>query len=971
MAAVTLKDLMDPLSKIAAAAEATNEKLDAFVAMATGATGGAGLEQAIYTQLETQTTYLKLIYENTKGRGLGGIFSGKSSKKEVSSAGKTLEALGLGAKATAQGMLLWMLVPSKAVNKFIDFVTRTYEVLAEQDQKKVKEGVNILDMMGGAIKSFALGLAVSALVIIPSMIAIPFLTVSIAAMGLVFTLLGKRGKDIKKGAKAVDRMGDSMKSFAIGLVFFALTSMIILTQPKILSAMVGTLVLVGGAFAILGLVDKSIKKGAVALFVMGASLVLFSVGYLFFAAVAKDTKIEDIFIQAGILVGTGLAFAILGKLFGQILPGAIAVAAMGVGLLAFGLGYLPFAAVTKDMTLDSVAKQAGILLALGLEFAAAGLASPFIIAGASAFAAVGIALLLLAPGLSAMKKLDFTQEDSVNLATILSAVKSAFLGGKDADEGFFSKIGGAITGAVDSVRMIEAAAGFIAAGIALKTLAWGLNAFKEIKWNDELSKELVTMLNGVTTAFALAGSNEQVPSSSFFGQMFGFKRTAVEEGINSVLGAGKALKNIAKGLQAFQELVDSGVNFGTPDRLGRYEKGTLGYAVTNTIGFINEAFAAVADQGNVEAGGIFGSLFKIKKNKVAEGIDSVKGAGKELTNIVNGLKTFQDLVDKDIDWDTLGNTIKKSITFVGEAFASIGSGENEQEDGWFIFKWDENKIAKGIDAVSGAGKELTNIVNGLKTFQDLVDKDIDWDTLGNTIKKSITFVGEAFASIGSGENEQEDGWFIFKWDENKIAKGIDAVSGAGKELTNIAQGLVKFKELKDPEKVAKGIESIFTSIGDTFTHYYEKEEFKNDLDHMRGFITELSMNAEKGYLEKAADGMEKIAAAINKIDPYKAEVFSKLFSSAGTLSSNRRAQKELIEAIKEIKDILKDESGEGGGGVLSGLNNIGDTGGGDRGEDRGSSDARLNATLSRIDSTLSRLPSQIQAIKIEVSPDYN
>ena len=895
MAAVTLKDLMDPLSKIAAAAEATNEKLDAFVAMATGATGGAGLEQAIYTQLETQTTYLKLIYENTKGRGLGGIFSGKSSKKEVSSAGKTLEALGLGAKATAQGMLLWMLVPSKAVNKFIDFVTRTYEVLAEQDQKKVKEGVNILDMMGGAIKSFALGLAVSALVIIPSMIAIPFLTVSIAAMGLVFTLLGKRGKDIKKGAKAVDRMGDSMKSFAIGLVFFALTSMIILTQPKILSAMVGTLVLVGGAFAILGLVDKSIKKGAVALFVMGASLVLFSVGYLFFAAVAKDTKIEDIFIQAGILVGTGLAFAILGKLFGQILPGAIAVAAMGVGLLAFGLGYLPFAAVTKDMTLDSVAKQAGILLALGLEFAAAGLASPFIIAGASAFAAVGIALLLLAPGLSAMKKLDFTQEDSVNLATILSAVKSAFLGGKDADEGFFSKIGGAITGAVDSVRMIEAAAGFIAAGIALKTLAWGLNAFKEIKWNDELSKELVTMLNGVTTAFALAGSNEQVPSSSFFGQMFGFKRTAVEEGINSVLGAGKALKNIAKGLQAFQELVDSGVNFGTPDRLGRYEKGTLGYAVTNTIGFINEAFAAVADQGNVEAGGIFGSLFKIKKNKVAEGIDSVKGAG----------------------------------------------------------------------------KELTNIVNGLKTFQDLVDKDIDWDTLGNTIKKSITFVGEAFASIGSGENEQEDGWFIFKWDENKIAKGIDAVSGAGKELTNIAQGLVKFKELKDPEKVAKGIESIFTSIGDTFTHYYEKEEFKNDLDHMRGFITELSMNAEKGYLEKAADGMEKIAAAINKIDPYKAEVFSKLFSSAGTLSSNRRAQKELIEAIKEIKDILKDESGEGGGGVLSGLNNIGDTGGGDRGEDRGSSDARLNATLSRIDSTLSRLPSQIQAIKIEVSPDYN
>jgi hypothetical protein len=130
------------------------------------------------------------------------------------------------------------------------------------------------------------------------------------------------------------------------------------------------------------------------------------------------------------------------------------------------------------------------------------------------------------------------------------------------------------------------------------------------------------------------------------------------------------------------------------------------------------------------------------------------------------------------------------------------------------------------------------------------------------------------------------------------------------------------------------------------------------------------MNAEKGYLEKAADGMEKITAAINKIDPHKAEVFSKLFSSAGTLSSNRRAQNELIKAIKEIKDILKDEGGEGGG-VLGRFFNTGDSGGGDRGGDRGNSDARLNATLSRIDSTLSRLPSQIQAIKIEVSPDYN
>jgi len=37
MAIVTLKDLMDPLSKIEAAAQQTNEKLDAIVAVSVGA----------------------------------------------------------------------------------------------------------------------------------------------------------------------------------------------------------------------------------------------------------------------------------------------------------------------------------------------------------------------------------------------------------------------------------------------------------------------------------------------------------------------------------------------------------------------------------------------------------------------------------------------------------------------------------------------------------------------------------------------------------------------------------------------------------------------------------------------------------------------------------------------------------------------------------------------------------------------
>jgi len=1026
MAAVTLKDLMDPLVKIAAATEKTAQKIDAVVAAVAG-TPGASLDKEIVKELKTQTDLLKII------AGKSGSSKSDTPKEQNSGksgtlkeAGNTLVALGAGAKELAMGLIIFRFVPKKGVETFINVITDLFELydknkpnkknvqetaesvnliglsiyglgtmLAKSflkftvgylaarlflvtinillptfdligDNKNIQKGADTLDVMGGALNKFAKGLVIAAIGSVIGILFTPVIVLAMLLIGGAFALLGKIDKTIRQGARSTRMMGNALIYFAVGLAMAALASMLVLMNPVVLLAMVGSLVLVGGAFALLGLVDKHIRKGALAIFVMSVSLVIFSIGYLIFAAVAKDVTMEDIFRQGGLLLGTGLAFAVLGKLFGQIVPGAIAVAAIGIGLLVFSLGYLPFAAVTKDMTLESIGVQSGILLALGLEFAAAGVGSLFILAGAGAFAAVGIALLLLAPGLLAIKKVNFTQEDSVKLATMLAGVKSAFLGGKDADEGFFSKIGGAITGAIDSVRMIEAAAGFIAAGVALKTLAWGLTAIKAVGWNDELSKELVTMLNGITTAFALAGSSEQVPSSSFFGQMFGFKRTAVEEGISSVMGAGRALTSIAKGLQAFQSLIDKGVNFGSPDSEGRYEKGTLGYAVVNTVGFINEAFAAVAEQGNVEAGGFFNSLFGIKKNKVAEGIDSVKGAGKELTNIATGLKSFQDLIDKDINWDRLGDAVTKSLGFIGTAFAKIGGMESEDSTGLsrlFGISWDENSVEKGVDAVQGAGKELMNIASGLKTFQDLIDKNVNFDKLGESIKKSLTFVGDAFAIIGGKEQTDSSFFGLIEWDENLVNKGIKNVKGAGEELTNIAKGLQSFADLKNPAAIAKSIKEIFTSIGDTFTYYYEKPKFKSQVDHMQGFISEISKNAGKGLIHKAADGMSKMAAAINKIDADKAESFANLFKGAGELSNNAAAYAQLLSAVEDIRDALNVSSTGTTTTAATGTN----SGGGDsKGLD--STLKSINSALANLNGTMNRLPAAIQSIQIIV-PD--
>ena len=177
----------------------------------------------------------------------------------------------------------------------------------------------------------------------------------------------------------------------------------------------------------------------------------------------------------------------------------------------------------------------------------------------------------------------------------------------------------------------------------LTKLSRGLKDYQKLGWTADESVQLTTVLTGVTGAFAAAGGEAATPTG-LFGAVFGnaFSPNATKKGIDSVMGAGKALTSIVVGLTEFQKLVDSKVDFNV-----------LGEAISKTVGFIQRAFAAVAEEGNVEAGGFFGSLFGIEKNKVAEGLASVQGAGKALKDIALGLGEFQKSDKKTLAGDQL------------------------------------------------------------------------------------------------------------------------------------------------------------------------------------------------------------------------------------------------------------------------------------------------------------------------------
>ena len=1106
MAVVTLKDLMDPLSKIEAATTSTNEKIDALIAVSTGSSKGGGLDAAIFNQLKAQTDLLTAIEANTSRNPLGGMFSKKGGGAKKSNAGATLEDLGLGAKLTAKAMMLWLLVPKKsltkfkgfvedtldsfqnvnpkkveagakavslvsasamisakammlwlfvpeaAIDKFTNYIIKLDKALSKTQPKNAKKGAEALGAIGDSIMKFSKALALSAVLLIPGMLAIPFLILSMTVVGAAIALLGgkKISQRINRGAKTLDKVGDALKSFAIGIGLFALSTMFIILAPAILIGMVASLVLIPGAIAILGSkkMAKRVRRGALGLAVIGLALIPFALGLAFFAMSTKGMGFGDVLIQGATILAIGGAAALVGK-FGvsNILQGALALAVNGIGLYVFSLGYTPYAKATKGMGFGDVLVQGGILFAIGGIMALAGLAvaasAGAALLGPVLYAAAGGALLLLAPGLQAMKNVDFKEKEAKDLSYTLGAVAMAFAG-VDPEAGFFANVGNVFSRVVQSGAGVAAAVMYGAAGLALQELSKGLTAFKAVGFDEQDSKELAIALGSVSGAFAQAGGEPASPGG-LFGAVFGntFSPNATERGIDSVMDSGKALAEITKGLAAFLDLkkkykldasafqeggflavsiadtlgflsiafasiggmetedswgpfkwdenkVEKGIdavkgtgkaltditgglkafldlrkNYGLTSESFQ-EGGFLQIAVADTLGFVSKAFATIGGDETEDSWG----PFSWDENATEKGIDAVKGAGAELTNIATGLKTFQELVEKGIDFSKggkLATAVGNSLSFVSTAFSAIGG--MEESDGWFIFSWDENSVEKGIDAVKGAGAELTNIATGLKTFAEM-SKTVDFGpngNLANAVKNSLTFVGDAFAVIGG--KEETDGNWLFSWDENLVQKGIENVDGAGAALTDIAKGLQSFADLKNPTAIAKSIESIFTSIGDTFIKYYQNEAFKGDLDHMQGFITELSTYAQDGSLAKAATDLQSIAAAVNSIEISKADALGNMFKGAGDLSRNNEAYKHLAKAVEEIRDMMADNGGGGGGGGGGVLPAIGDALGlGDKKQSSGDSKmfSKLNSTLAGLNTTMQSLPGAIRSIKIVV-----
>ena len=830
--------------------------------------------------------------------------------------------------------------------------------------KHIDKGALALVAMGVGLALFSVGLMLFGLVVklwLTMFDEIGTAGVVAGAMilgfGLAIAGVGLAAGYVVAGSIALAAMGVGLSLFSIGVMLFGLSIklwMSMFDNLAVAGIMAAGLILgLGGAIALLGLMAVPVIFGSAALAAMGVGLALFSVGLAMFVGVIKliQSVFDDLgqagLIAGGVILGLGLAMAILGVMAPLVIAGSIAMTFMGVSLIAFSVGLLAFVGVVKliesvfgDLT-QAAAIAGGIIIGMGLAYSVIGLLIIPIVLGAVSATLMGATLLIFSVGLLAfagavavaMKAVDAKPEElGDKMGTVLTGIGWAFgsLGaliipivfGTAAaivmSAGMLSvgvgllALGGALALANDKGILIEDKDGWTLKGLpALTSIAkefasigwtflWEPWAFLGIATSISMGISLATIGGGLMVA---ATALEKIPDmSKFVSNLFaddtglipamanafgdiGVKYSPgvlgflagligadpIAKGMRTVSGMGEALQQIAGGIVAFADFSafpvlapdpsdPSKLVYDTVDIFGKVMPG-IQKNLPPLLTTLADTFAVIG----ILYGGTDGSWFSSgSPSPVKKGMDAISGLGNVLSEVAGGIVAFSrfdafpvqvpdesdpsKLVYQSVNlWDTAakmkevllgGGDVKGGgliLTLAG-LFADIGDRYGGEEGGWFS-SGSPSPVRKGIDAISGLGKEIEAVVGSIVKFANFETFPVqipDADDPSKLIYKSVNLfdvipkmqkvlfgdgsigggslimsLADLFAQIGNRYGETEGGWFT-SGSPSPVRKGIDAISGLGKELESIVGSIVKFAnfetfpiQIPDPDNPEK------------------------------------------------------------------------------------------------------------------------------------------------------------------------
>ena len=676
----------------------------------------------------------------------------------------------------------------------------------------IRRGARAVAYMGLALFGFAAGLAMYMLVLLivkPVMVLAGIAT--IAAFGVVFALLGidKIARNIAQGALLLIGMAVALFLFSGGLMVFGLALKLFSLEELFMGALL--IAEIGLAMYLLGKFSKQIFTGALVMADMGIALGLFSVGLLLFGIAVKLFEFKDILIGAGLIVGLGISFAIIGLMSSEVFFGAIAVAEMGAALVSFSVGLILFGVAIKILgalfdDLSEAGMIAGaILIGLGLAFAVIGLMSAAIAPGAAAMITVGIALISISIGIIlfglAIKALQALFGDGLKEAGIIAGAILIGLGLAFAVLGLL-----ALPIALGAVGVILMGASLIVFSIGLMIFGAAIAIMMKVFGSDKL-EEIGPKTRDFLIDFGLAFS------------AVGLLIIPIVLGAAAMILMGASMIIFGLGLLAF------GGAMYFLDSKGLFVKDAEGNNTIKGMDILPQIASGLVDVGIYAFNPLFWS-----------GTAAAIGMGASLAMIGAGLMVAAESLEKTKDINGLVNNLFGDgglIPIMAKSYAEIG----EKYGGGFLASFlGADPVSIGIRTTRGFGEVLQELAGGIAAFADftqfpikvpdpkdpskLVYRTVNIFSdiippLTANLPVLLTTLASVFASIG-----EQYGDSIFS--DGPVKKGIDAVSGLGSVLSELAGGIVAFANFdefpiqapdpNDPTKLIYKSVNLYDSI---------------------------------------------------------------------------------------------------------------------------------------------------------------
>jgi hypothetical protein len=784
------------------------------------------------------------------------LLSGKkqnSGPNEVGDIGSAIGAVSTGLKNFSK--------VAKTSSTFTKFLKDIISPLGKLGSDKIDNGVKNLDALGKAILSFSKDMFKAGLMFAVTLPLMPVIAIAALGFGQLFVQIGKKEKDIAKGANGLQEIGKGLILLAGGIALFTLS---VLASSAALSAVgfpTGAIGVIAGIALTAVLIGMPpVQKGVKAMKEMGKGLLFLAGGI----AILTLTFV----LSAVAMQGVGMGGAI-GGMVGIL--GAIG----GLALMMVLLGLPPVAKGAQTMKGIGVGMLflAGGIAIMGLSFALISM-----LTGVSAME-VGAAIALTVLGIGGAMWLMGKQSEgilkgsiglifaSIGLVIFAYGLKKTFdaLQGKSWED--IGKLGTVVGGLVGVVTLVgnpftvgftyAGAAAIAAVGGAMWLLGKGLSKYMEIgadKFNGDQFAETMTKLR--VGFMALLGDDSNNEGGGVWGALKSLGKTAINTGkigmaVLQAIGMGQALSSIAKGLGAWAnlqniQLIKGYDKDGNPIYSG--EKANVETAMNNISSFLPrlmDPFIEVSNKANLEKSGGF-NLFKlVTGNDLSEspfmrGIKASISIGDVLTSIAAGVGAWANLQSIPLieSWDKNGKPIYGSqkadintaisnlTTFLPQIIQvfsdlSTNAGLNKP-DSFNLFKLisgndlSESPFMRGISASMQIGKVLVSIAGGIGAWANLQNIPLieGWDRNGKPIYgTSKANIGAALANIQtflpqivgafSVLDEGDSGWSITKaligtdFGSTPRQRGISNALQISKALSDFASGISVFANLQN------------------------------------------------------------------------------------------------------------------------------------------------------------------------------